>query len=118
MLTPLRSTQLVFVCDFSEREAAEARDRGCLSHVLVEINGDRLYPVFFYDAIRLGQDLSTSAEHGEPFVAETGMIVLTEVTIEAMESAVERLFHHGFFNYLTPISRDRLASADPYCWPP
>ena len=114
----MRSTKLIFACGFSEREAFEARDRGVLSHVLVEICGELLYPVYFYDPCRLAQELDIDTEHGTPFLAEPGMIVLPEITVEAMESAVERLYQSRFFNYLTPVSRERLATADPYQWPP
>jgi hypothetical protein len=118
MATISTQVSLVFVRDFSEREAQEARDRGCLSHVLVEVDGQRLYPVFFYDPVRLAQDLTTSAEHGQSFIAETGMIVLPEVTIENMRDAVNALYKEGFFDHLIPVDRDRLAKADPYAWPP
>lgn len=110
--------KLVFANGVSERQVQEALDRGYLSHVLVEIEAQRLYPVFFYDPVRLAQELAMNAKHGEPFVAETGMIVLTEITIENMRDAVNALFKEGFFERLIPIDRDRLAKVDPYAWPP
>ena len=110
--------KLVFLREFSEQEAWEARDRGYFSHVLVEVDGDRLYPVFFYDPVRLQQDLETSAKHGRAFVADPGMIVLSDITIEAMQEAVQQLCQDGFFDHLVAVSRERLAEADPYVWPP
>ena len=55
------TAKLIFVREFAERDAAEARDRGYLSHVLVELDGTRLYPVTFYDGVRLQQDLEESS---------------------------------------------------------
>lgn len=118
MSSTVSVSKLVFVRDFSEREAAEARDRGYLSHVLVEIDGSRLYPVVFYDPVRLQQDVDESARHGRPFVADPGMIVLPDVTIEAMQQAVQQLCQEGYFDYLAAIDRERLSEADPHSWPP
>lgn len=114
------STQvnLLFAHGDSERLVQEALDRGYLSHVLVEIDAERLYPVFFYDPVRLSQELAISTEHGQRFVAETGMIVLPEVTIENMRDAVNALYKEGYFDRLVPVDRDVLAKADPYVWPP
>jgi hypothetical protein len=109
--------KLVFAREFSEREAMEARDRGYLSHVLVELDG-HLYPVVFYDPIRLQQDLELNVKHGRTFVADPGMIVITDITIEAMQEAIQRLSQEGYFNYLTPLNQDCLSSADQYSWPP
>jgi hypothetical protein len=118
MSANVSTTKLVFACDFSEREAWEAQSRGYLSHVLVEVGGDRLYPVIFYDAVRLQQDLEESARHGRPFVADPGMIVLQEVTRPAMEKAVQRLHAEGYFDYFVPLDRERLTTANPLQWPP
>jgi hypothetical protein len=118
METPSPASKLLFVQEFSEREASEARDRGYLSHVLVEVDGRDLYPVFFYDPIRLRQDLEASAKTGRPYVADPGMIVLPDITIEAMEAAVRGLCAEGFFKHLVPVTKDCLDKANPYSWPP
>ena len=118
MSTTSLTIKLVFAREFSERAAFEARDRGYLSHVVVEINGQNLYPVVFYDPIRLQQDLEESARHGRPFVADPGMIVVSDITMDAMQEAVQRLYQEGYFNYLVPVNRDSLINGDPYSWPP
>ena len=97
--TPIR---IVFAREFSDMDVMEALHRGCLSHVMVEIDGRGLYPVFFYDAVRLCQDLESSAEQGDEFLAESGMIVLKEVTPEAMQLAAEGLFKQGFLTIWFP----------------
>src|SRR5271168_3509988 len=103
MMTPDEETpKLRFAREFSERDAIEAQDRGYLSHVVVEFGGGRLYPVFFYDAVRLQQDLEVMANHGRPYIAEPGMIVVQNITIETMRRVVCHLEREGFFDSLNP----------------
>jgi hypothetical protein len=113
-----RFRQLVFARDFEPSDEDEARDRGYLSHVLVETDGEQLFPVTFYDAVRLAQDLEENANAGTPMVAEPGMIVLQTITREAMESAARILCEQGYFSHVRPITRAELAASDPYEWPP
>lgn len=109
--------KLIFLFDFDERAAFEAETRGCLSHVLVDIEGVR-YPVYFYDPIRLQQDLESECENENPFLAETGMIVLPVITLDAMRIAVQRLANRGYFEYLAPITSEKLKNHDAAAWPP
>jgi hypothetical protein len=110
--------KLRFAREFSDRDAFEAQSRGYLSHVFVELDGSRLYALFFYDAVRLQQDLEESVKHGRPFIADPGMIVVPDVTLETLRQVVNQLSSEGFFDHLTPFTEDDLASGDPYQWPP
>jgi hypothetical protein len=110
--------RLRFVREFTAQDALEAQDRGYLSHVLVELDGGNLYPVFFYDPTRLQQDLAEGIRSGRPFVADPGMIVVPEVTPDAMRDAVDRLVGEGFFDHLVPVHEADLGRGNPYCWPP
>jgi len=117
---PPVQAKLMFVIPFCDRQAFEAHGRGYLSHVCVDVEG-QLYPVFFYDPIRLSQDLQTNDENGRPFLADAGMIVVSEITLETMQNAIQHLYVEGFFNRFVPITYQQLAlasSADPYSWPP
>ncbi len=109
---------IVFLREFGELEALDARDRGYLSHVLVETDDSSMFPVSFYDPVRLQQDLEEECRQGRAFIAEAGMIVIPEITIEAMEAAARQLCADGFFRHLQPVSRERLASRKPHEWPP
>lgn len=114
---PHMKTRLFFTNGFSEQDAFEAQSRGYLSHALVELESGQLFPVLFYDMVRLNQDLEEMAQHGEGFIADPGMIVVKEVTIEAMTIAVESLASRGFFDHLLPTTMEMVnASAD--VWPP
>jgi hypothetical protein len=100
-----RKPELIFEGGFDEREAMEARDRGYRSHVWVKLANDERYPVVFYDAFRLQQDLGDETKSGNAFIAEPGLIVLPEVTLEYMERAVCRLAEGGFFESLRPATQ-------------
>ena len=118
MATKYSTPKLRFVREFSDKDAFEAQARGYLSHVAVELDGGRIYPVFFYDVVRLQQDLEESVKQGRRFIADAGMIVLEEITPESMKDAVEQLGREGFFDRLTAMAKDHLLSASAYQWPP
>jgi hypothetical protein len=95
----------------------EAQSRGYLSHVLAEFSDGRLFPLFFYDIDRLKQDLDANIRRGHSFIADAGMIVVPEITLEIMEQAVIQASKEGFFDHLSEISTIDLAS-NCYQWPP
>jgi hypothetical protein len=78
--------------------AFEVPSKGWYNGVTVELNNGRLIPVFFYDPVRLAQDLEADAARGEPFVAEHFMIVVPEVTESAMHQAIVSLYKKGWFD--------------------
>ena len=97
-----RKPELVFQGGFDQREAMECRDRGYRSHVCVKFSTGECYPVVFYDPIRLQQDLDDEAKIGNAFIAEPGLIVVPEVTLDYMHKAVLQLAENGFFDSLRP----------------
>jgi hypothetical protein len=93
----------IFKEDFDECLAFEVAQKGWCGIAVVELpNGDRR-EVFFYDPVRLAQDLEVDMKSGEAFIAEPGLIVIPKVTLEYMEAAVRKLFDKGYFESLTPI---------------
>ena len=62
-----------------------------------------MYPAYFIDTIRLQQDLEAEQEVGSAFLAEPGLIILAEVTREAMENVVRQLWEQGYFKFLVPL---------------
>jgi hypothetical protein len=91
---------LAFDFPFDERTQLEAKARGYSGHVKVRLGG-RTYSVVFYDCVRLAQDLEYEVSTGRMCVADPGMIVLSEVTLENMETAVKALADEDYFNSLT-----------------
>ena len=97
--------QLIFPESFDERSRQEMPDRGYLSHVLVELHDDSRYQVEFIDPVRLSQEVNDYRELDIPCYAEPGLIVLSEVTLERVEEAVQYLHRQGFFKDLKPVNR-------------
>jgi hypothetical protein len=54
--------------------------------------------VTFYDVARLSQTLDDEAASGRPFLGETGLIVLKQVTLASMQASAEVLAGEGFFD--------------------
>ena len=84
---------------FDEQACFEISFKGWLSAHVESEDGYR-YPVYFSDPIRLQQDLEEEVQLGKPYFAMPGLIIFPEVTIEAIEKAVQVLWKQGFFTYL------------------
>ncbi len=103
MATATEPAVLVLPEDYDERSAYETPSRGYLEGATVLLADGSRYSVYFYDPVRLGQDLEECAKIGRPFLAEPNMIVLPEVTEPAMRTAVEQLARQGYFQQLKPL---------------
>ena len=111
--------KLVFPVEDFQRQLDEANDRGFLSHVLVEIGGTDFYPVCFYSIGELAGELRDDPTYPDKLVAETGMIVLPEITLDRMEKAVQWLCETGYFRYMRPLTQEQLLKAKTsFDWPP
>ena len=100
-----------FPADYDRQSEYETPMRGYLSGIVVEFANGRRYQLFFYDPVRLRQDLEVEAANGRAYVAEPGMIVLPEVTTEAIRQAVQGLVRDGFFEHLKPIESTAAVTA-------
>jgi len=89
---------------YDELTEIEVCAKGWFAGVKVELPDGTQYPVFFYDPVRLGQDLTADAKQGRPVVAEPGLVVVPEVTRAAILEAIERLVKHGYFQHLQPLA--------------
>ena len=85
---------------------------------MVEVDGAGRYPVFFYRPGRLQFELEMSSRHGHPYIAEPGMIILPELSLEAMQAAVQRLCDEGYFDYLIPLTPEQVSNVGSFEWPP
>jgi len=94
--------RLVFKVPFDERTAFEIEQKGWCGIAAVEMPNGQRVDVFFYDPVRLAQDLQADIDSGKTCIAEPGMIVIPRITIPNIENAVQQLFREGYFNRLFP----------------
>lgn len=103
----LRKPQIIWPEGFDERAAFEITLKGWLS-AQVELEDEDRYTVYFSDPVRLQQDLEENVKLGKPCLAEPGLIVLPEVTVEAIQGAVRFLWEQGFFANLKADPEDEM----------
>ncbi len=89
------SFQIVFPEWFDERGEWEAKEKGWLQGIEIRFANGDIQPLFFYDPVRLAQDLEVESEQGRPFIAQPGMVVIPEVTRDAIQLAVAKLVEEG-----------------------
>ena len=92
---------------FDDRRRFETPLRGYLSDVVVELEDSHRYAVYFIDPIRLQQDLDEAVKSGRHFLAEPGMIVLPQVTLEAINETVHQLCREKYFEKCQPVQDER-----------
>jgi hypothetical protein len=76
----------------------EIRMKGYCNNVYVILPNKMKYKVCFYDPVRLQQDIED-----EEYIAETGLIIVKDVTLFNMDSTVNKLWITGYFESLKPI---------------
>lgn len=93
----------LILLDWQEGDDWLIRSKGWFCHNVVELANGNRYQVCFYDNVRLGQHLEDNKKNGQPFFIENTLIVLSEVTIENMQKAINEAEKQGFFENLKPI---------------
>ena len=99
--------QLVFKYGWDSQADHETPLRGYRDHVWIEFDDGSRERVVFFDVTRLSQDLEFERQSGRPFFAETGLIILDEVTRANMENAARTLANEGFFDEGSYVDPDR-----------
>src|SRR5688572_29899187 len=94
---------VIFPEGYDARREYETPMRGYLSDVVVQLEDGSRYQLSFIDPVRLQQDLEAEAQTGATYFAEPNLIVLPEVTTEAIIKAAEGLVKEKFFNHLKPL---------------
>lgn len=85
------SYQIFFPNWYDERGEWEAREKGWLQGVEIRFANGNARPLFFYDPVRLAQDLDAETGLGRPYISQPGMVVIPEVTRDAILVAVDRI---------------------------
>jgi hypothetical protein len=88
--------RVLWPAGFDERAVVETPLKGWLS-ATVELDDGCRYAVYFSDPMRLQQDLDEAVRHGKPCFAEPGLIIVPEVTVQAIQDTVQFLWKQGFF---------------------
>jgi hypothetical protein len=83
----------------SETDDFDSEMKGYRNDVFVILDDGSIYEVFFYDMVRLKQDMGNGI-----FISQPGLIILETVNKLSIESAVVNLWKRGFFNYFIPRS--------------
>jgi hypothetical protein len=104
MAADVSSFTIVFPEWYDARAEYEAPLKGYLSHVEVHLEDGSRYRLFFIDPVRLQQTLEEDTASGRPYYTEPGLVVLPEVTTQAIQQAVPGLVRDGYFQHLQPLS--------------
>jgi hypothetical protein len=88
---------------YDDRLEFETPSKGYLRDVLVGLEDGTRYKLFFIDPVRLEQDLQADVADGREYYGEPGMVVLPEVTTEAIRKSISGLLRDGFFRWLKPV---------------
>ena len=95
---------IIFPKWYDDRLEHETPSKGYLADVEVKLENGSRYRLYFVDPVRLAQNLEDDAQAGRGYYAEPGLVVLPEVTTQAVRAAVSGLFQDGFFRQLKPLS--------------
>lgn len=95
--------RLVFVDELDEGYGIAPR--GYRTDVTLELREGIAFPVAFYDAAALCEELEAREKWGiGRFVAEPGLVVVPEITASSMKASVSELIDIGYFEHLRPVA--------------
>ena len=94
---------VVFPLEFDERYQLEVADRGYLSHVAVSMPDGSRYPLHFISPLRLEQELAQLCRFGPCLFVEVGLVVVPDLALDTLITAVRDLIARGYFKFLKTI---------------
>lgn len=104
MTTQTTPFTIVFPDWYDSRGEYETSFKGYLPDVEVRLEDGSRYKLYFTDPIRLQQTLDEDASSGRAYYAEPGLVIVPEVTTQAIQQAVHGLLRDGYFRSLKPIT--------------
>ena len=93
---------------FDERVEYEMEQKGYLEGVQVELEDGRRYQLYFYDPVRLAQDLTAGVDFGRHYLAQPNLVVVPEVTVAAVQTAVADMIRDRAFAGLKALNGTEL----------
>jgi hypothetical protein len=103
MSANLKSVSVLFPDWYDDRAEWEHSRKGFLPGVVAELPDGRRYQLYFMDPVRLGQDAEAEFGQGSVCFTEPGLVLIPEVTREAVRAAVAHLHKIGYFEQLRPL---------------
>ena len=92
--------KISYIHVMEERDLAEAKQRGVIDGIIVEIDGEA-YSVSAYTAERIKLEIDIMARENDQFIIDPGSIVIKgEITIENVNNSIEKLVELGYFKLL------------------
>lgn len=91
--------KLILYEGFGEREEWEMTKKGWFPAV-VEVESGKRYEIRFYDPVRLLQEYTDTIRDGVPCFIEFNVIIVPEVTIDAVRKSVQYLWEQKYFNFI------------------
>ena len=95
---------LAFIYGLSGWETA----KGYCHYVYLTNDKREYWPLYFYDPVRLAQDIEY-----EGYIAELGMVVIREVTLDNMVGTVKELLRIKFFDQQKICNQDEIKTIFP-----
>lgn len=86
--------------NWDDLDGLERPAKGWLTGVIVTLSSGAQIELTFYDPVRLAQDLEEEIRIGKKGIIEKNLIVVPEVTREAIEAAISQAEKERFFDDL------------------
>lgn len=97
----------VFYLEDTELAEFEASNKGYRNDIYVKILND-LFNIKVYDIVRLKQDFELESESYGYYSVEPNLIIVKEVTKEAIEFVVKKLYEQKYFESIKTVDDDKL----------
>ncbi|AIQ29239.1 MULTISPECIES: hypothetical protein [unclassified Paenibacillus] len=97
----------VFYLEDTELAEFEASNKGYRNDVYVMILND-LFNIKVYDIVRLKQDFELESESYGYYSVEPNLIIVKEVTKEAIEFVVKKLYEQKYLESIKTVDDDKL----------
>lgn len=88
--------------DFDAAGEEEARTRGLLDHVTVELADGRRFAMGFHVPSRVTQEAESSLAHDPVCFADPRIVMVKDVTLDLILQAVQHLERRNYFDALVP----------------
>ncbi|BDI34175.1 hypothetical protein CCAX7_62260 [Capsulimonas corticalis] len=97
-----RYSDIRILTQIDQRTLDEMSTRGFLGPLLISID-DSIYSLFFITPERIKSELKASLDSGEIWFSEPGLIVIPDITMKNIETALEDMCRQKFFDCIKPI---------------